>query len=207
MQLIETWKRAQNLQVATMAEGALVGRLDDFLFDLETHRIYGWRIKGSGVFGKAGGVRVEDVLMIGRDLAIVRSEAAIEWAAARSNALEGRAWASAYRGTQAITRRGGALGAVIDFVIDRSGDQVTGLLLQGGGLLPLDGRTNTGAAAVIAETAEVLVSIAGPDGDDRTDWWVRLKDAVGVKPARPALGGEAIDGELVNDDPTEPEGG
>ena len=69
------------------------------------------------------------------------------------------------------------------------------------------GRTNTGAAAVIAETAEVLVSIAGPDGDDRTDWWVRLKDAVGVKPARQALGGEAIDGELVSDDPTEPEGG
>lgn len=205
MQLIETWKRAQNLQVATLAEGALVGRLDDFLFDLETHRIYGWRIKGSGVFGKSGGVRVEDLVLVGRDLALVRSEAAIEWTAARSSPLEGRAWASAYRGTQAITRRGGALGAVADFVIERSGDQVTGLLLQGGGLLPLDGRTNTGAAAVIAETAEVLVSLAGPEGDERTDWWVRLKDAVGVKPTRAALAGEPIEGELLNDDPTEPE--
>ena len=28
--MLETWKRAQNLQVATLEEGAIVGRLDDF---------------------------------------------------------------------------------------------------------------------------------------------------------------------------------
>ncbi|MBL8617549.1 MAG: PRC-barrel domain-containing protein [Deltaproteobacteria bacterium] len=197
MQPIETWKRAQNLQVATLEEGALLGRLDDFLFDLESHRIYGWRLKGGGMFGKAGGVRVEDVLLIGRDLALIRTEGAVEWSAAKPSVLEGRAWASAYKGTQAITRKGGALGAVQDFVIDRSGGQVTGLLLSSGAVLPLNGRVNTGAAACIAESADVAVILAGAEGDDRTDWWVRIKDAVGGKGAKPAIAAEEVEGELI----------
>lgn len=200
MQPIETWKRAQNLQVATLEEGALLGRLDDFLFDLESHRIYGWRVKGTGMFGKAGGVRAEDVLLIGRDLALVRAVSAVEWSSAKPGTPEGRAWASAYKGTQAITRKGGALGPVQDFVIDRSGAQVTGLLLQGGVVLPLNGRVNTGAAACIAESADVAVQLAGAEGDERTDWWVRIKDAVGGKGAKPALTADEIQGELVDDD-------
>lgn len=200
MQPIETWKRAQNLQVATLEEGALLGRLDDFLFDLDTHRIVGWRIKASGVFGKTGGVRADDVLLIGRDLALLRNEAAVEWTTAKQGTPEGRAWASAYKGTQAITRKGGALGPIQDFVIDRSGAQVTGLLVQGGLVLPLNGRVNTGAAACIAEAADVAVQLLGADGDERTDWWVRIKDAVGGKGAKAALTGDELPGELVVED-------
>lgn len=180
---LETWKRAQNLQVATMAEGAFVGRLDDFQFDLESHRIYGWRLKAAGMFARAGGVKAEDLLLLGRDIAIIQAESDVEWAAGRLGVVDGRAWASAYRGTQAITRRGRALGAVQDFVIDRQGNQITGLLLQGGLLLPLDGRVGIGPAAVIAETQEVVVELPDEAGEEPRAWWARLTSAIGVSSA------------------------
>ncbi len=177
---LETWKRAQNLQVATMAEGAFVGRLDDFQFDLESHRIYGWRLKAAGMFARTGGVKASDLLLLGRDIAIIQAERDVEWAGGRIGVVDGRAWASAYRGTQAITRRGRALGAVQDFVIDRAGNQVTGLLLQGGLLLPLDGRVGVGPAAVIAETSEVVVELPDEQGEEPRAWWARLTAAIGV---------------------------
>lgn len=176
--LLETWKRAQNLQVASVAEGAFVGRLDDFQFDLETHRIYGWRLKAAGMFAKVGGVKASDLLLLGRDVAIIQAEGDVEWAGGKLGNVDGRAWASAYRGTQAITRRGRALGAVQDFVIDRGGNQVTGLLLQGGLLLPLDGRVGVGPAAVIAETSDVVVELPEEASEEPRAWWARLSAAI-----------------------------
>ena len=177
---LETWKRAHNLQVATLAEGAFLGRLEDFQFDLETHRIYGWRLKGSGMFGKIGGLRADVLTLVGKDLAFVTCEADVEWGGGRTNAVDGRAWASSYQGTQAITRRGQALGAVQDFVIDRQGGQVTGLLLHGMVLLPLDGRVHTGPAAIIVEDPSVVVELPENDDDEPTSWWNRVREAVGV---------------------------
>ena len=183
---METWKRAQNLQVATRDEGALIGRLDDFQFDLESHRIYGWRLKGAGMFGKVGGFPAESLLLIGRDIALIRAEADVEVEKARVGA-EGRAWASAYRGTQAISRRGTALGAVQDYVLAPDGSRVTGLLLHGHRLLALEGRVQTGPAAVIVESPEALVELPEDTSDEHTDWWLKLKGAVG--PRRPPTEG------------------
>jgi len=178
---LETWKRAQNLQVVTLTEGAFVGRLDDFLFDLETHRIYGWRLKASGMFSKPGGIPADELVLVGRDVALIRTEDAVEWSGGRIAVVDGRAWASGYRGTQAVSRRGRALGAVQDFVLDRQGTQVTGLLLHGGLLLPLDGRVSTGPAAIIAESDELVVEMPDEDdGAERVDWWNRLASAIGV---------------------------
>ena len=186
---LETWKRAQNLQVATLAEGALVGRLDDFMFDLETHQIYGWRLKGSGMFSKAGGVPADELVLVGRDVALIRSEEAVEWSGGRISVVDGRAWASAYRGTQAVSRRGRALGAVQDFVIDREGNQVTGVLLHGGLLLPLDGRVSTGPAAIIAESDDLVVEMPDEDASagEQVAWWNRLTSAIGMGSSRAAI--------------------
>lgn len=192
---LDTWRRAQNLQVATLAEGAFVGRLEDFQFDLETHRIYGWRLKGAGMFSKHGGVAAEQLTLLGRDLAFVRALDVVEWSGGRLSVVDGRAWASSYRGTQAVTRRGRALGAVQDFVLERGGGQITGLLLHGGLLLPLDGRVHTGPAAVIAESQDVAVEMPEEGGDERGAWWARLTAVVGGRGQRPAAieSADAID--------------
>ena len=177
---LETWMRAHDLQVVSRKEGAFVGRLEDFQFDLETHRIYGWRLKASGMFGKTGGIPAADMELIGRDVAFITSEAAIEWGSGRAGSVGGRAWASAYRGTEAISRRGRSLGAVHDFVIDDSGPRVTGLVLHGAVLLPLDGRVQTGPSAIIAESDDVAVELPGDEADEPTTWWVRVRSALGV---------------------------
>ena len=179
--MLETWKRAQNLQVATLEEGAIVGRLDDFQFDLETLAIYGWRLKGSGMFGRTGGVRATEVRLVGRDLAFIQTEKAVEWTSGKTAAVGGRAWASTYRGTTAITRRGRSLGAVQDFVLDRDGTRVTGLILHGGLLVPLDERVHTGPAAIIVESSDVVIEMPDDETDERGAWWERLRDAVGKR--------------------------
>ena len=178
---MRTWKRAQNMQVVTLEEGADVGRLDDFQFDLATHTIYGWRVKGVGMFAKAGGVPAAELVKVGRDVAFLRSEVAIEWSGGKPRAVEGRAWASTYRGTQALSRIGRGLGAVQDYVLDDTGSRVTGIILHGGLLLPLDGRVRLGAAAVIAESPDVAVQLPGEGEEERTDWWVRIKSSLAEK--------------------------
>ena len=95
---METWKHASNMQVVSLEEGAFVGRLDDFQFDLESGRIYGWRLKGSGMFARAGGTSSEKVMLIGRDVAFIQSETDVEWSGGQPNHTNGRAWASAYAG-------------------------------------------------------------------------------------------------------------
>ncbi len=208
----ETFKRAQNLQVASSEEGALVGRLDDFQFDLEARTIFGWRLKASGMFGRSGGVRSGDVLLIGRDLAFIRTERAVEWASGKSHAVGGRAWASTYRGTSAITRRGRSLGAVQDFVIDQTGSRVTGLLLHGGLLVALDERVHLGPAAVILETMEQLIPLPEDDEDDRPAWWDRVREAVARKKKEgdaPSLvdNSSAVEAPVLNAEPAAEEHG
>lgn len=188
---LETWMRAHDLQIVSRKEGAFVGRLEDFQFDLETHRIYGWRLKASGMFGKTGGIPAADMELIGRDVAFITSEAAIEWGSGRAGPVGGRAWASAYKGTQAISRRGRSLGAVRDFVIDGSGTRVTGLVLHGAVLLPLDGRVQTGPSAIIAESDDVAVELPGDEADEPTNWWARVRSAVGVGQRQQRLEGDA----------------
>ncbi|NOY25251.1 MAG: hypothetical protein GXP62_05205 [Oligoflexia bacterium] len=176
-----TWKRAQNMQVVGLLQGAFAGRLDDFQFDLETHAIYGWRVKTTGVWGRSGAVAAAKLSLIGRDVAFIGSVDQVVWGSTDRKNVVGRAWASAYRGTQAITRRGRALGAVQDFVIDAQGSRVTGILLHGDRLLPLDGGVNSGPAAVIAADEGVVVELgSGEEDPEGVRWWHRLRKALGV---------------------------
>ena len=124
-------------------------------------------------------------------MAIVRSEADVEWGRG-VGPVDGRAWASDYRGTQALTRRGQGLGAVQDFVLDREGNRVTGLVLQGSLVLPLDGRVQTGGSAIIVESDDVVVEIPASESDEPTNWWHRVREAVGGRGAR---GESAVDEE------------
>jgi len=185
---METWKRSQNMQVVSLKEGAVLGRVDDFQFDLESHEIFGWRLKGVGMFSKAGGVAAEHLRQIGRDVAFVNSENDVEWTGGKTNTAPGRAWASAYNGMSVMSRRGTVMGAVKDFVIDISADRVTGLILHGDRLLVLNEEVQTGSDVIIARSPELLVEL--PDEEPKEPWWSRIRDALRARTSnnrRPAL--------------------
>ena len=181
---MKTFRKAQGMQVATIAEGAIVGKLDDFQFDLETGRIYGWRLKGPGVFPRSGGVPASALVHIGRDLVLVKSEVAIEWAGGARNQEEGRAWASEYRGTTVMTRRGATLGAVEDYLIEADPPQVRAMLVGGQHAVPFDPRVATGKDAVILEEDSLLQAVPEETGDSDTDWRTRLRGLFEATPER-----------------------
>ncbi len=173
---MNTWKRTQGMQVVTRDEGAAIGHLNDFQFDLGDRRIFGWRLKGVGMFAPFGGVSSEGLLVIGRDVAIVQSERSVEWSNAGRNAADGRAWAGEYRGTTVVDQRGRSMGSVQDFVFDEVGARLTGFVLQGNLLLPLDERVRTGPAAVVAQDQAQAMAVQEPPerAEDRERWWDRI---------------------------------
>jgi uncharacterized protein YrrD len=163
------------MQVISLAEGAVVGRLDDFQFDLSSRQIYGWRLKGVGMFSRAGGVSSEQLRLIGRDVCFIKSEEDVEWTGGRTNSAGGRAWASSYHGMSVMSRRGSMMGGVRDFVIDVAGDMVTGLILHGNRLLILDEDVQTGPDVIIARSSDLVVEL--PEEDLKEPWWARIRAA------------------------------
>ena len=168
-----TFRKSQGLLVVSQEEGAVLGKLDDFQFDLADHTIYGYRIKGTGMFAKAGGVAADKLVKVGRDVVFVTSEADIEWTTAGRHAEEGRAWASQYVGMKAMSRRGAGLGEVDDFVYDPVADKVLALYLDHHRVAELTASAATGPSAVILDDADVHEI---PGGDEPKAWWERLRD-------------------------------
>jgi uncharacterized protein YrrD len=174
---MKTFLQARGMQVATLQEGAQIGKLDDFLFELETGRIFGYRLK-QGVIARTGGVAASALTLIGRDLVYVTSEASVDWTGLARRADEGRAWASQYRGSKVVSRRGASLGVVDDFVIEESPPAVKALLLDGNRLVRLDERVSTGRDAVILDEPSVALALED-DEPETTDWWIRVRGAFG----------------------------
>lgn len=206
---LETWKRSQNMQVVTRAEGAIVGRLEDFQFDLEDHRIYGWHLKVPGMFARTGRIRADKLLLIGQDVAILSSQADVDWTNERKQRhAPGRAWASAYLGVSAVTRRGRTLGAVQDYLLEREGGRITGLVLHGERLVPLRAGVSTGPGAVVVPSEELVVEMPPePSPEEERGFWRRLRESVGVsRRERKAEEGDAAPGDLVPVPPREPAG-
>ncbi len=177
---MKTFKKTQGMQIATRREGAIIGKFDDFQFDLETGRIYGYRVKAPGVFGKTGGLPADALLLLGRDLVLIASEASVEWAGEKRNSEDGRAWASRYLKNRAMTRRGALMGHVEDFVIEENPPAVRGLILDGSRLVQLDHRIAVGKDALILDDPSGAVALppesAGESGEEG-DWWRRVRDA------------------------------
>ena len=167
-----SFRKAQGLVVVARQEGAIVGKFDDFQFDLTSRQIYGYRVKGSGMFAKAGGVRGERLDHIGRDVAFVQSEEDIEWTGGARNAEDGRAWASQYRGTKVMSRAGVSLGTLDDFVFDPAGDRLVALVLDGHRMVEADDSVATGPAAVIIENPE-NIQLVEPQ-EQGQEWYHRF---------------------------------
>lgn len=173
---MRTFRKVIGLRAATLEEGALIGKLDDLQFDLEDGRIYGYRLKrGQGVFSATGGVHASAVTRLGRDLIFVTAEADVEWTGEKRNIEDGRAWASRYRKTRVISRRGAALGLIEDFLLEGEPTRVVGLLLDGNRLVRLDGRIALGRDAVVLDDPSVAISLPTPDADNPA-WFSRVRD-------------------------------
>lgn len=182
---MRTWRRVSNLQVATIAEGAIVGKFDDFQFDLTDGTIYGYRLRAAGVFSRTGGVAAADLPVVGRDLVLVTRESAVEWAGLPRNTVEGRAWGSAYRGTRVMSRTGASVGRIDDFLFDAQPARVTGFLLDGDRLLRWDDRIGVGRDSVVIADPLAILGLE-EDEPETTDWWTRVRGAFGSerKPER-----------------------
>ena len=173
---MNTWKKTQSRPVATLKEGAIVAKFDDFQFDLETGRIFGYRLKGQGVFSRSGGVAAANLSLIGNDLVFIRQESDIEWTSEKRNPEDGRAWASQWCGkTRVITRRGANLGEIEDLVIEAAPPKVLALILDNSRMLKMgDGKVTIGRDAVVIEDPTAVLPM--PDDETQEDWWDKVKD-------------------------------
>lgn len=167
-----TFLKSQGLLIVSEAEGAVIGKLDDFQFDLETHVIYGYRLKGAGMFSKSGGIVADKLVKVGRDVVFITSEQDVEWTTAARHAEEGRAWASQYTGTRAMSRRGEMLGEVDDFVFDPEADRVLALYLDHNRVVEVSDSMATGPAACILDSNAVH-EVPGESNEPKS-WWSRL---------------------------------
>lgn len=145
------FKASVGRTVVSLDEGAIVGKLDDFQFDLESRRIYGYRVKGARMFGKSGGIRADRLLRVGRDVAFVQASDDVELGGGRST-VDGRSWATQYRGTRVMTRSGEMVGTVDDLVYDAAGDTVVALVISQDRGVVLDRGVATGPAACILDS-------------------------------------------------------
>lgn len=191
---MRTWRRASNLQVATVAEGAIIGKFDDFQFDLVDGTIFGYRLRAAGVFSRTGGVAAADLPVVGRDLVLVTREAAVDWAGLPRNQVEGRAWGTAYRGTRVMSRTGAVVGRVDDYVFDAQPARVTGFLLDGDRLLPWDERIGVGRDSVVIGDPLLVLALES-DEPETTDWWQRVRGAIRPRKGEEKKGEEKKDGE------------
>ena len=129
-------------------------------------------------------------------MAFVVSELEVHWGASKPASAPGRAWASTWKGTQAYSRRGQALGAVVDFVVEPGGELVTGLILAGGLLLHLDARVHTGPTVVIVESPDLITPLPGSEpAEEKAAWWGRLRDSLSSNKAEEKPSGDPSEGD------------
>ena len=171
---LNTLKRMVQLQLVSQVEGAVLGGLNDFQFDLGTRQLYGWRVKDGGMFGRTGGLAAQSLLQVGRDVAFVRTSQDVEWSGAGRNEEAGRAWASAYKGTAVMSRSGQAKGQVQDFVLDDAALRVEALLLNNNTILPLEPRVRLGSSTIVLERDDLVAEVPETSDED-TGWWRRLR--------------------------------
>lgn len=183
------YETTRSRPVVSLEEGAIVGKFDDFQFDIRSWRIFGYRLRANTMFGRAGGIQADDLDKVGRDVVFISSEERVEWSGGARNPEDGRAWASRYLGTKVISRDGTALGEVDDLVFCPADDRLVALVLSGERIVELGPHVATGSAAVVIEDASFAVPLPDDDPESPTNWWERVRTAVTGR-ARPPEGGE-----------------
>ncbi len=178
------YENTRTRPVVSREEGAIVGKFDDFQFDIRTWAVYGYRLRASTMFGPAGGIRAEDLDQVGRDVVFITSEERVQWTGASRNTEDGRAWASRYLGTKVISRDGTALGEVDDLVFCARTDTLVAIVLSGERIVELGRHVATGSAAVVLEDAAFAVPLPEhADEENPTNWWDNVRKVFRKKAA------------------------
>lgn len=164
-----SFKKTQGMDVVTITEGSVPGTVTDLQFDLDTCLILGYRIKASGVFGKAAGVATSAVRVLGREVLLIEAESTLEVVTGKVPTEDGRAWADAYLGSKVLSRKGEALGTVEDLEIER--DRVIGLRLDQDRVVAMDERVTLGKDVVVLEEASQVEKAPESGGG----FWSRMK--------------------------------
>lgn len=174
---MRTFGKARGMQVITIAEGASVGKLDDVYFDLEHHRIYGYRIKGSWMWSATAACAADQVQKLGRDAILIKNEAGLEKAGGRTDD-DARSWAGDFVGRKIMSRRGEQLGEVSDLVLDEANQLVRAALTKDDRLVKFDGRVALGRDAVIVDDTTVPIAL-GDEKIESPEWWTKLGGLLG----------------------------
>jgi uncharacterized protein YrrD len=177
------FEESRGRPIVTRKEGAIIGKLDDFQFDLRSGQVFGYLVRATSLFRKAGGVRAEDLDQVGRDVAFIGSESQVEWIGGSRNTEDGRTWASRYLGTRIVTRDGAALGTVDDLVFHPGDRQVVAVVVSSNRIIRIDSRVSTGPAVVVL--AEERIAVPMPEAHESElpeAWWRRVLDATSASP-------------------------
>lgn len=178
---MRTFRSARGLPVVTLAEGIHGGKLDDFLFSLDSFAVHGFRLRAPGFWSGETGVAVGDVVILGRDYIVISRETAIESGTGSQEAGARRAWWSDLVGTSVMARRGHELGKVDDVILDPQPRAVLALVLDGGELLPLRDTGNStaiilGGDSVVLDDESSLVRLT--EKTDSPEWWKAVATAL-----------------------------
>lgn len=174
---MRSWAKVKGMQVITLAEGASVGKLDDVYFDLEHGRVYGYRIKGGWVWSSMAACASDQLVKLGRDVALVRAEASVEKLVGKGDD-PARTWLGDYVGRRVMSRRGEQLGEVADALVDEEKAQLRALLLGDGRLVCMGAHVALGRDAVICDDATVPQAV-GDDKIESPEWWARVAPMLG----------------------------
>ncbi len=171
------YEETRGKPVVSRAEGAIVGKFDDFQFALKGWKIFGYRLRSTSMFGKAGGISADELDQVGTDVVFIGSRDQVEWSGGGRNSEDGRAWASRYLGTKIISRDGTSLGEVEDLLFDPGERRVAAVVLTGERVVELGHHIHTGAAAVVLEDASAAMPLVQEEDEEApTDWWSRVRE-------------------------------
>ncbi len=173
---MRVFQAARGLPVVTLVEGGYAGKLDDFLFELESLAVLGFRLRAPGFWGGARGVAAGNVVLLGRDYVLVRDEAVVEREGNRGGDSANRAWFSSWAGRKVFARKGVELGTVEDVVLDDAPRVVRAWVIDGGRVVVPGPRVVLGSESVIVDDERVVVTTG--EKVDTAAWWAKVAGVV-----------------------------
>lgn len=173
-----TFGAVKGLPVVSLEQGGYLGKLDDMMIRLEDGRVLGFTVRAPGFFGGSRGVAAAEVVLLGREYVLVKSDASAVPAGDARGPADGRVWWSDWSASRCLARRGTELGRIEDVVLDVHPVALRALWLSGGHLLVPGPRVVLGEDSVIVEEESALSRV--PEREESPGWWRVVGELLGA---------------------------